>query len=108
MATLRISGEAQHGADRAGDLLVLLLLDCELLPAGRRERVETGAAVVLRRAPLAADVAVEQESLQRGVQRALTNLEDLTRDLAQSLRNPVAVHRPALKRAEDEEIERPR
>ena len=64
-----------------------------LLPGGR-QRVVARAAVVLRRAPLRLDPAVQQQPLQRGVERALADLQHFLRQHLEPLRDAVAVQRP--------------
>src|SRR5919202_6271658 len=96
------SGELEDVLDGVDDPLELRALGGEVLPTGRGERVIPRPAVVLRRAPLRPDVAVEQQALQGGVERALADLEDVARELLDALRDAVAVHRPADQRAEDE------
>src|SRR6478672_5537151 len=98
------SGETQHGVDGADHALELFLLVRELLASRCRERVEACAPIVLRRSPLGAHMTVEEQTLQRGVERALSNLQDVARDLTQALRDAVPVHSAAGQRAEDEEI----
>jgi hypothetical protein len=60
------SGEPEDRVNRADHSLELCLLRHELLSAGGGQRVKASAAIVLRRAPLGADRAVEQ-SLQRWI-----------------------------------------
>ena len=55
----------------------LFPLGGQLPAAGGRQRVIARAAVVLRRAPLGLDPTVEEQTLERGVQRALANLENV-------------------------------
>src|SRR6185312_5897933 len=97
--------EPQDGVDRADHPLELRLLGDELLSAGGGERVVSRAAIVVRRAPLGAHVAVEEKALEGGVKGAFADLEDVLGDVAQSMGDAVAVHRFGAERSEDEEVE---
>src|SRR6185437_7753908 len=96
--------EPQDGVDRADHPLELRLLSGELLSAGGGERVVSRAAIVVRRAPLGAHVAVEEEALEGGVEGAFADLEYVLGDVAQSLGDAVAVHRLGAQGAKDEEV----
>jgi hypothetical protein len=70
------------------------------------ELVVAGSAVVVGRAPLGADPAPAQHPLERRVERALVDLEDVAGDLAEPERDPPAVHGLEGERLEDEHLER--
>src|SRR5262249_32859987 len=73
------------------------------LPASRfGERVELRAAIVLGIAPRRLDPPL----LLERIQRPLIDLQDVPRNLLETLRDPPAVHRARRERAQDEEIER--
>ena len=76
--------------------------------SGWRQRVVPGPSVVLGGPPFGLDVAVQQQSLQGGVQRALADLEHIPRDILQALRDSVAVQRIALEDPKDQHLERAR
>src|SRR6476661_8044101 len=97
--------ESKNGVDRAGHALILLLLLRELLSSGRRDRVVPSPPIILRLPPLCPNGAVEQQSLERGIKRALAHLEHILRNLAQALRNAVAVQRVVAQRAKNQKIE---
>ena len=85
---------AQHALDRADHAIELGAFGGELPAAGGGERVVAGAAVVLRRAPLGLHPAVEQQPLERGIQRALADLQHVVRRQAQVLDDAVAMLGP--------------
>ena len=78
----------------------------QLTAAGRRQRVVARAAVVLGRAPFSPRPAVDQQPLERGVQRAFTNGEHVGGREPQMLNDAVAVLRAADERLQDQELER--
>src|SRR5947209_464840 len=79
----------------------------ELFPAGARDRVELGAAVVLARAPLALNPAFLLEPEQRRIDGALIERERSLRDLFDAPRDGVSVQRPhGLQRFQHHQIER--
>src|SRR3954466_7427356 len=94
--------ELQHVLDREHDSLELLTLRDELLLARGGEGVVARAAIVLRRPPFGFHPAVEQQSLQRWIERALADAEYVFRELADAARDAVAVHRLAQQGAEDQ------
>src|SRR3954469_4131695 len=98
--------EAKDGLNRADDALELFAFVYEVLASGGGDRVEARAPVVFGRAPLGTDVAVEKETLERRVKRAFADLQYVTGDIANALRDAVAVHGVRGQRAEDEEVER--
>src|SRR5437773_5226622 len=99
------SGKFEDGLNRRDDAVKLLALDEEVLAAGRRERVVTRAAVVIGHAPFGLDVAVEQETLKGGVERALPHLQDVVRQILYPLGYAVAVHGFSDERAEHQHVE---
>src|SRR4051812_29209515 len=99
--------ELQHVLDREHDSLELLSLCNELLLAGRGERVVARAPIVLGRPPFRLHPAVEQQPLQRWIERALADTEHVFGELANAARDAVAVHRLAEEGAEDQEVEGP-
>ena len=69
-------------------------------------RVVAGAPVVVRHPPLGLHPAVQQQPLQRRVERALADQEHLVRGGAQMLGDAVAVRLAAHERLQDQQIER--
>ena len=83
----------QHALDRDDEPLELLALRAEPLAAGGGEGVVAGAAVVLGRAPFGVDPAVQQQALERRIQRALADLQHLLGHLTQPFGDAVAMLR---------------
>ena len=54
-------------------LIEALALGGELFPPGGRQSVVAGAPIVVGRAPLGLDPAIQQQSLECGIEGALTN-----------------------------------
>src|SRR5262245_27394559 len=100
-----MSGVPEHGANGGDDALERLLLIGEATPAGGGERVVACAPVVLGRSPLRLDAAVEQQALERRVERAFANLQDIPGELLDALCDAVAMHRATYERAQHEEVE---
>ena len=82
--------------------------DVEPLSALGGDGVVARAAVVLRRAPFRADPAVEQQPLQRRIQRALADLQHIGGQQADAVGDAVAVLRAARQRPQDQQVERAR
>src|ERR1700730_16971933 len=71
-----------------------------MAPAWTGQRVELRAAVVLGRLPLGRDPASLFQLVQRGIERAIADLEDVTGHLLEALAD-----RPAVKRLEREDFQ---
>ena len=80
----------------------------QVLAAARRQRVVARPAVVVGRGPLGFDVVVEEQPLQRWIERALANLQDVIRQLPLPLRDAVPVQRLAVQHPEDQHVQRAR
>src|SRR5262245_52356422 len=100
-----MSGLLQHEADTARQAIPRRLFLFETLLAGLRQSIEARAAVVLGRAPVGGDPALAFEALQSGVERALLDLQDLVRQLADALRNRPAVQRLERDRFHDQQVD---
>src|ERR1051325_11918423 len=59
----------------------------QLFSAGLRKPVETGAAVLLRLAPLAFDPALDEHALEGRVERALLHMENILGSLLNGVGN---------------------
>src|SRR5262245_11349968 len=101
-----MSGALQHPVDRRDQLGELRALVGEPPLSGSGQGVEAGAAIVLGRTPFGIDVAVEEQSLQGRIERALAHLEDILREELEPLRDAVSVHRLARENPQNQEIER--
>src|SRR5215472_12944462 len=64
-----------HAGDGADDAFELRLLDLQLLAPSRRKAVKTRAAVLRGCAPARFHPAFEEHALQRGIERALLDLQ---------------------------------
>ena len=71
------------------------------------KRVEAGAAIVLGRAPVRRDPALVLEAVERRIERALPDPQQVVRDLLDALRDRPAVHRLERDRPHDQEVEGP-
>jgi hypothetical protein len=98
----------QDPAHRENDAVEFRALDRQAAAAGGRQRVVPRAAVVLRRAPRGRHPSLEQQPLQRGIERALADLQHVAGHALQMLGDPVAVRGAGRQRPEDQQIERPR
>jgi hypothetical protein len=90
-------------AHHAAELFALL---CELPPPARGQRVVPGAPVVLGCAPLRLDPSVEQQALQRGVERTLANVKEVTGREAEVFDDAVPMPGAADQCLENELVER--
>ena len=75
---------------------------------GWREPVVLRPPAQLRDGPLGFDPALVLEAMERRVERALVDLQDVLGDLLDALRDRPAVQRVGLQRPEDEQVERAR
>src|SRR5882762_2729047 len=71
----------------AGQFVPGVFFGLELFAAAARKLVVFGAAIVFRGAPAGFDRAAAFKAMPRGVQRALLDLQDVPRDLSQTLGN---------------------
>ena len=85
--------QPQHAANHTGNALPVLRFDLELLPAAPGDGIELRLAVVLRRAPLCRDPSLLLQPQQRGVHRALVQLEHVAAHLLDAPRNAEPVQR---------------
>src|SRR5262245_56404909 len=84
----------------------ILRFDRELTAAGRGEAVILGAAAQLRDFPLGLDPALVLEPMEGRIERALVDLQDVSRNLLDALGDGPAVLGVLLQRAQDQQIER--
>ena len=96
----RQSRRAQHLADRAHEAVPSAGLGRELPTACRCQTVVARLAIVLGRAPERGDPAAVLEPMQRGVERAVLDLQNVFRTLADDVRDGVPVRRPGDQRLE--------
>ena len=80
-------------------------LDRQLPAAGCGESVVLGPSAELRDGPLGFDPALVLEAMERRVERALVDLQDVLGDLLDAVRDRPAVHRVGLQRPQNEQVE---
>src|SRR5262249_35168563 len=105
----RITAPSRHveqQGDRSRECPPCPRLLVELLPAGARQRVELGAAIVLGRAPLRLDPAAPLQPVERRIQRSLLDAKRILRDLLNPIGDRPAVLRLEGERFENQEVER--
>src|SRR5580700_10519033 len=77
----------------------------ELLAAKLGERVKLGAAVIFRGLPLRSDPPLLFEFVKRGVEGAVTHLQDVARDLSKAEADGVAVEGFEGQNLQEEKVE---
>jgi hypothetical protein len=82
--------DALNGGD---DLRELVALGRKLLSSRTRDRVIAGSPIVLGGAPFSVNIPVEQQSLQRRIQRAFPDLQNVIGQRFQALGDAVTVLR---------------
>ena len=96
----------EYQLDGAHDAFESLLFQRELLATGGSDGVVARPSVVLGDPPFSFHESVEQESLQRGVQRALADAKHAPRHRIHVLGDAGPVFPAVCDRLEDEEVER--
>ena len=81
-------------------------LGVELSPAGGGESIELRAASDVGVSPLGVEPTLVFHAMEGGIERALFDLEALSRRALDPLQDREAVHRPPGQRLEHEEVER--
>src|ERR1700759_574578 len=81
----------KHASDAGDELVELREFGAELFAAGGSERVKAGAAIRFGHFPFGFDPALKEEALQRGIERAFFDSEDVLRDALDGERDAVAV-----------------
>src|SRR5439155_12463185 len=111
MASSPTDRPASAGRENAGhglrETLPALPLLAELLAARARQFVEAGPSVVLRGAPLRPDPTLRLQAIERGIERALVDLQDVLGELLNPLGDPPAVHGRREQGLQDKDIEGP-
>ena len=103
---LRMVG-GQHAADRCGHPFPVLRFFGKLFSSGLGELIELRLAVVLGVAPLGVDQPLLLEPVQRRVERALVDLQDVFGNLVDPQCDAPPVHGDRGQCLEDQEVERP-
>lgn len=83
--------DSEDAADYASDAVPVLCFGLELLAAGFGDGVEAGFAIVVGSAPFGGDPTFMCQADERGVDRALIDLESFFADLLDAACNAVAV-----------------
>ena len=78
----------------------------QLLPAGSRQPVILRALLVLGQPPLGLDPALSFEAVQRGVERAVVDLQLFLRQVGDGDADAMSVLRPPLERAQHQHVQR--
>jgi hypothetical protein len=89
------SGRPHYARDGAGELAVALGLASQLLAASGCQFIEAGAAIVGRNAPFPLDPTVQLQSLQRRIERAFFNAQNVVGQLLNKLSDGIAVQMAA-------------
>src|SRR5215472_3546283 len=87
-----LSDSLNHTRDRSDDAFKLRHLDGQLFAACCSQLVVTSAAVASRRAPLRGHPSLDEHPLQRGVQRAFFDLENVIRYPLNRIGDLVSMH----------------
>ena len=95
----------QHPAHRLDQAAPVACLSGELLATARGELVEARAAVVVADAPGGFDVSLGLEPLERGVERAVIDEQDLVRGRLDGPRDALTVLPAEQQRAKDQDVE---
>ena len=96
-----------HQIDRLRQPIPLPEFFRELLLAVGSQGIEPGHAARFRRLGLGLDPALIFKPVQRGVERALLDLQDIVRNLLDPFGDRPTVHWPGREGLKDEEIEGP-
>lgn len=86
-------GDAEDAAHHVGDAAPVFRFSLKLFTAGPGDGVEASSAIVFGGAPLGGDPSFVKESNQRGVDRALIDLERFLADLLDAAGDAVTVER---------------
>src|SRR5580698_393767 len=99
-------GGAEDAGDGAGEFVPLAGFEVELRAALRREGVKLCAAIVFGSSVGGGDPFALDEAMERGIERALLDLEHFVGAEFDGLGDGVAVRGAEQERAEDEQVER--
>src|SRR6478609_4059551 len=90
---LTISRISQHARYTCTQPRPTRLLDLELPPPRRRDRIELRLAVLLRRSPLRFEPPVLRHPMQRGIERSLLDAQEIRGHTLNMRRDRIAVQR---------------
>src|SRR5689334_21562409 len=100
-----MSASGEHLLHSGGKPPPFLLLFRNPRGSRPREAVEPGAASLIREAPLGLHESPLLETIERGIERALIDLEHVARELPNALRDPPAVERCEEEALQNEQVE---
>src|SRR5467141_1822356 len=108
LAPSRLYRNCHDTRDGSGDSVPVRLLGGELFPAGDRQSVVLALALLIaERFPFGAHPSLALETMQRRVQRAVLQTQNVVGGPLNVLRDLVAVRRAEEERAQDQHVERP-
>src|SRR6266852_6390145 len=96
---------AENASDGFSNPLPTGMFRREVPPARGGQAVKFCAPVICGSSPFGFDPSFLQEPLERRVERAVLDLENVLRGLLDELGDAVAMHRPPAKRAQDEQVQ---
>src|SRR5260221_12847269 len=96
----------EHALDRQREARPGLLLFGYGLSAAPGDGVEFRLPVILRNTPTGGDRSVELEAIERRVEGPFLHLQHFVRKEVNGLSDGISVHRAALQRVQDQQIER--
>src|SRR5215471_20347374 len=99
--------QPQHACDCAREALPIGGFLLQLLPSQARERVELGSPIVFGRLPLGRYPAFLLQFVQRWIERAVADLENVSRNLLQALPDGPAMQRLKLQYLQKQQIQGP-
>ena len=102
---MALSG-AENFVNRQDDSVVLPAFGRQLLATCSCQRIEARPPVVLRRSPFSLHPASQEESLERGVERAFADLEDVIGLRLEDLREAVPMLRTRDEGLQEKEVQR--
>src|ERR1700722_14580537 len=97
----RFSGEAQNLGDACCQARPILLFLFQLPAPGRGQRIDPRTALTLGDGPLRIEPPLLLHTMERGVQRALLDTQQIVRHGLNMLSDSIAVRRPARKSLKD-------
>lgn len=89
---------SQDKADCRREARPSFTLGVKVFAAGGREPVESGAPIIIRRAPFGQKKATKLQAVESGIERAFINLEDVMRTSVNPFGDGITVEWARLKR----------
>src|SRR5262245_50824223 len=98
--------QAHQSGDGGGQPLPLCRFFVEMPAARTRERVDLRTPVVAAPRPLGGDPSLLLQLVERGVERAVADLQHIARDLAETLADRESVERLERQDLQNQQVER--